>query len=128
MIVQNRIPTLSVALLYEGFGHFLDIMDGCHDVPGLADADIDVVKLQTEVDELASKMSEYYKHEDDRREAALPCLTRIFSAHRGIQIPPLYAAAIGSVRSDGHNHATRGAETMVVEFKTGLQGSVQFLR
>ena len=50
-------------------------MDGRHDVPGLAD--VDVVKLQTEVDELASKMNEYYKHEDDRREAALSCLTRI---------------------------------------------------
>jgi hypothetical protein len=110
----------SIALLYEGFGHFLDIMDGRHDVPGLAD--IDVVKLQTEVDELASKMNEYYNHEDDRREAALPCLTRIFSARRGIQIPPLYAAAIGSVRSNGHNLATHGAGTMVAEFKNGITG------
>lgn len=95
-------------------------MDGRHDVPGLAD--IDVVKLQTEVDELASKMNEYYKHEDDRREAALPCLTRIFSARRGIQIPPLSTAAIGSVRGDGHNHATHSAGTMVVEFKNRITG------
>ena len=38
---EANIP--SVALLYEGFGHFLDIMDSCHNVPGLAD--IDDVKL-----------------------------------------------------------------------------------
>ncbi|KAF8227067.1 hypothetical protein L208DRAFT_1405999 [Tricholoma matsutake] len=110
----------SIALLYEGFGHFLDIMDSRHDVPGLAD--IDIVKLQTEVDELASKMNKYYKHEDDWREAALPCLTRIFLACRGIQIPPLSAAAIGSVRGDGHNHATHSAGMMVVEFKNRITG------
>jgi hypothetical protein len=95
-------------------------MDGRHDVPGLAD--IDIVKLQNEVDELASKMSEYYKHEDDRREAVLPCLTRIFSARRGIQIPSLYAAAIGSVTSGGHNHGDHGAAVMVVQFKNGITG------
>ena len=29
-----------IPLLYEGFGHFLDIMDGRDDVPGLADVDV----------------------------------------------------------------------------------------
>ena len=75
----------SVALLYEGFGHFLDIMDGRDDVPGLAD--INVKKLYSEVDTFASKMNEYYRDENDQRDAVLPCLTHIFSARRGIQIP-----------------------------------------
>lgn len=49
----------SVALLYEGFGYFLDIMDGHYNVSGLVD--IDDVKLQTEVDKLTNKMNESYK-------------------------------------------------------------------
>ena len=56
-------------------------------------------------------------HEDDRRDAALPCLARIFSARRGSKIPPLYA-----VSSDGHKFATHGAGTIVVEFGNGITG------
>jgi hypothetical protein len=107
----------SVVLLYEGYGHFLDIMDGRDNVPGLAD--IDVMKWRSEVDELASRMNRYFIDEDARREAVLPCLTRIFAAHRGIKIPPLHAAAIGS---SGHNLATHGAGTIVVEFKNRITG------
>jgi len=105
------------ALLYEGFGHFLDIMDGC-DVPELAD--IDVMKLHNEVDELATKMNRYYNYEYERRDAALPCLTRIFSARQGIKIPPLSAAGIGSVTSDGHNTGPHRAATAVVEIKNRI--------
>ena len=64
-------------------------MDGRDDVPGLAD--IDVKRLYSEVDTFASKMNEYYGDENDRRDAVLPCLTRIFSARRSIQIPELRA-------------------------------------
>ncbi|KIM89727.1 hypothetical protein PILCRDRAFT_2038 [Piloderma croceum F 1598] len=92
-----------IPFLYNGFGHFLDIMDARDDVPGLAD--VDVLELRKAVDDLASKMTGYFS-KDDRRDAALPCLNRIFSARRGINIPPLYAATIGSV---GHNTATHGA-------------------
>jgi hypothetical protein len=105
------------ALLYEGFGHFLDIVDG-HDAPGVAD--IDVMKLHKEVDELASKMNRYYDYEYERRDAALPCLTRIFSARQGIKIPPLSAADIGSVTSDGHNTGPHRAATGVIEIKNRI--------
>lgn len=108
------------ALLYEGFGHFLDIMDGRLGVPGLVD--IDTTKLASEADEFARKMNENYANEDSRREAVLPCLNRIFKACRGIEIPPLHASAIGSVRSDGHNIAAHGAGTMVVQFKNRITG------
>ncbi|KAI5994697.1 hypothetical protein EDD15DRAFT_2165643 [Pisolithus albus] len=108
------------ALLYEGFGHFLDIMDGRPDVPGLAD--IDTMKLFSEVDEFARKMNEDYAYEDLQREAVLPYLNRIFKARRDIQIPSLHASAIGSVGSDGPNDADYGSGTMVVEFKNRITG------
>jgi hypothetical protein len=109
-----------ISLLYEGFGHFLDIMNGRDDVPGLDE--VDVPKLQRAVDDLASKMTGYFDSEDDRRDAALPCLTRIFSARTGIKIPRLHAAAIGSARSDGHNTAAYGPGSMVVKFKNEITG------
>jgi hypothetical protein len=76
-----------IPLLYDGFGHFLDIMDACDNVPGLAD--VEVLKLWKVVDDLASNMTGYFSKEDDQRDAALPCLNHIFKAHRGINIPPL---------------------------------------
>jgi hypothetical protein len=104
-----------IPLLYDGFGHFLDIMDARDDVPGLTD--VDVLKLRKEVDNLASKMTGYFNNEDDRMDAALPCLNRIFEAHTGINIPKVAASAIGSVRADGHNTAAHSAGTMAVVFK-----------
>ena len=95
-----------ISLLYEGFGHFLDIMDGRGNVPGLAD--IDVRELHQAVDDLANTMTLFFAKEDDRRDPALPILNRIFSARKGTNIPMLAAAAIGSVRSDGHNIAVHG--------------------
>ena len=109
-----------VPLLYDGFGHFLDIMDDRDDVPGLAD--VEVLELRKEVDDLASKMTGYFFNEDDRRDAALPCLNRIFSARRAIKIPSLAASAIGSVRTDGHNTAIHGAGSMTTEFKNWMTG------
>lgn len=113
-------------LLYDGFGHFLDIMDGRPGVPGLAD--IDTMKLVSEVDEFASKMnSEDYTDERLQREAILPYLNRIFKARRGIEIPSLHASAVSSGRGDGHNDAAHGAGTMIVQFKnTFAGGSVLF--
>lgn len=99
-------------------------MDGRDDVPGLPD--IDIMKLHRDVDNFASEMNKYYDNEIGRRDAALPGLTGIFSARRGTKISPLQAAAIGSAYS--HNIATHGTGTMVVEMKTGLQGTMQFLR
>lgn len=110
-----------IPLLYDGFGHFLDIMDARDDVPGLAD--IEVLNLWKEVDDLASKMTGYFDNEDDRRDAALPCLNRIFSARRGIDIPELAASAIGSVRTDSHNTAVHGAGSMTTEFKNWMTGT-----
>lgn len=67
-------------------------------------------------------MNEYYGDENMRRDAVLPCVTDIFSARRGIQIPELHAEPMGSVRTDGHNTATHGAGTIVVEFRNKIAG------
>jgi hypothetical protein len=109
-----------IPLLYDGFGHFLDIMAARDDVPGLAD--VNFQELWEVVDDLASKMTKYFSDEDEWRDAALPCLNRIFSACRGIKIPSLSPAAIGSVRTNVHNTATHGAGTMAVEFKNWSMG------
>ncbi|KIL58377.1 hypothetical protein M378DRAFT_170630, partial [Amanita muscaria Koide BX008] len=41
---DDDIPPIS--LLYEGFGHFLDIMDGHKNVPGLADVDVQELRMK----------------------------------------------------------------------------------
>jgi hypothetical protein len=110
-----------ISLLYAGFGYFFDIiMNAFHDVPGLADVDIKM--LRREVDNLASKMLNFWENEDKRGDEALPILNRIFSARGGTVIPPLSPAFIGSVRSDGHNILIHGSGTTVVEFKNWLAG------
>ena len=109
-----------IPLLYDSFGHFLDIMDGCDNVPGLAD--VEVLKLWTEVDNLVTKMTGFFKDDNDHRDAALPCLNRIFSKRRGIDIPNLAASEIGSVRTNGHNTAVHGTGSMTTEFKNWMTG------
>ena len=90
-----------VPLLYDGFGEFQDIVDGVTDVPGLSE--VDMTELLKAVDDFAQKMCRFYENEDQRRDAALPTLNRIFSARSGAPIPALHASAVGSVRTDGHN-------------------------
>ncbi|KAK2463915.1 hypothetical protein APHAL10511_004087 [Amanita phalloides] len=116
---DTDIPPISV--IYEGYGHFLDIMDACDNVPGLAN--IDVQKLQLAVDDLANSMTKYFSHEDVQRDSALPHLNCIFSACTGTPIPELRASMIGSTRMDGHNIVIHGGATMVVEFKNWTTGN-----
>ncbi|KAH8990741.1 hypothetical protein EDB92DRAFT_1862947 [Lactarius akahatsu] len=105
-----------IPLLYSGFGHFLDIMDGHDDVPGLAD--IQVAKLRMEVDALATEMARFFETKSQRRDKGLEHLKNIFAARWGTQIPQISASVmIGSVVSDGHNIASDGTSSIVVEFK-----------
>ncbi|KAH9077703.1 hypothetical protein EDB83DRAFT_2285803 [Lactarius deliciosus] len=104
-----------IPLLYSGFGHFLDIMDGHDNVPGLAD--IQVAKLRMEVDALATDMARFFEKETQRRDKGLKHLKNIFAARGGTQIPQILASAIGSVVSDGHNVASDGTSSIVVVFK-----------
>ncbi len=109
-----------ISLLYDGFGHFLDITDGHDDVPGLTD--VKVRELQVAVDDFATRMTTHFDTEDERRDVGLKCLNKIFAARRGTVIPPISAAAIGSIRSNGHNIADHGPGTVGVEFKNSITG------
>ncbi|KAH8990753.1 hypothetical protein EDB92DRAFT_1996290 [Lactarius akahatsu] len=110
---DHQIPP--IPLLYSGFGHFLDIMDGRNDVPGLAN--IKVAELQMAVDALATEMTRFFELEFQRREKGLEHLKDIFAARRGTTIPRTSVSAIGSAISDGHNVANNGTSSIVVEFK-----------
>ena len=111
-------PDLSIPpipLLYHGFGHFLDIMDGRDDVPGLVD--VKAAELRTAVGRLATKMTELTETEEDRREQGLVCLREIFTARQGVEIPQISSSAIGSISSDGHNIRKDGTSSIVVVFE-----------
>jgi Crinkler effector protein N-terminal domain len=110
-----------IPLLYDGFGHFLDIMDGRTDIPGLNL--VDMRKLQAGVDKLAHRMCLFYTHEDERRDRALPILNEILAAHSGVQIPLVQPASIGPVRSGGHIIWRNGAVTLLTEFKNRSTGN-----
>jgi len=111
-------PDISpIPLLYSGFGHFLDIMDGCENVPGLAD--IEVPKLQKAVDEFARKVTEFIDAEE-WASMGLHYLMCIFTARRGPPIPRIQAGNIGSIGSDGHNITANGTSSIVVKFKNTL--------
>ena len=81
-------------------------------------------KVWTEVDNLVTKMTGYFKDNNDHRDAALPCLNHIFSKHRGIDIPNLAASEIGSVRTNGHNTVVHGTGSMTTEFKNWMTGII----
>jgi hypothetical protein len=54
--VPDDIPPIS--LLYEGFGHSFNIIDGHHNVPRLTD--VDSRELHRVVDDLADEMTGYF--------------------------------------------------------------------
>ncbi|KDR69821.1 hypothetical protein GALMADRAFT_76982 [Galerina marginata CBS 339.88] len=109
-----------ISLLYDGFGDFLDIFDGRADVPGLAE--VNILELHKAVDDFALKMCRFYDNDDERRTAALPALNCIFSARTGTTIPSLLAAAIGSLRTDGHNVTKHGGGALIAQFKNRSAG------
>ncbi|KAJ3500012.1 hypothetical protein NLJ89_g9980 [Agrocybe chaxingu] len=96
-----------IPLLYDGFGHFLDILDGDTDVPGLDK--VDSSKLRLGVDEFARKMCCFYAIEHDRRDKALPALDKIFAARNGVKIPTIHA--------DGHSVGKHRGAVLATEFK-----------
>ena len=83
-----------ISLLYDGFGHFLDILDGRDEASGMAD--VNVRELHNAVDDLANAMTQYSTVNISGGDTAAPHLLRIFSARSGTQIPQPQPAAIGS--------------------------------
>ncbi|EGO20156.1 hypothetical protein SERLADRAFT_417942 [Serpula lacrymans var. lacrymans S7.9] len=94
-----------VALLYHGFGLFLDICRGRLDIQQLKEVKQKDLKLA--VDIFAQKMSGYYCDEDERRDAALTAIHHIFSHRTGVQFPRPMAASI-SKGMEEHQNVFRG--------------------
>ncbi|KAI9463956.1 hypothetical protein BJY52DRAFT_1184371 [Lactarius psammicola] len=100
-----------IPLLYSGFGHFLDIMGGRDDVPGLAD--VKVAKQRMAMDGLVTEitMTGFIEDEAERMSTCVYYLGRIFAARQGIEIFKIWRSAIG------HNIADNGTTSIVVKFK-----------
>ncbi|TFK18037.1 hypothetical protein FA15DRAFT_731608 [Coprinopsis marcescibilis] len=103
-----------IALLYHGFGHFEDIIT-CREA-------INIEQCRSSVDAFAEAMSCFYPTENDRRDAALPHLNGIFSAHVGATIPSVHPAFIGTAGSDGHSVGRHGQPLNVIEIKNEQAG------
>ncbi|CAA7264505.1 unnamed protein product [Cyclocybe aegerita] len=112
-----------VPLLYSGFGHFLDIYNGCNDFSELSI--LDLPRLQVAVEGFAEAMSAFFTDEDARPDAGLPFLNEIFSSRKS-QLPSfahLHAQSFRSLRTDEHNIAAYNAAGTVVVFKNMLTGN-----
>ncbi|EJC99037.1 uncharacterized protein FOMMEDRAFT_161252 [Fomitiporia mediterranea MF3/22] len=70
-----------IALLYAGFGRFIDIYQGDKEAPTLSRED--AACFETAVDEFADEMTCFYDHENLRRDAAIPILNRILPTFAG---------------------------------------------
>ncbi|KAF8338646.1 hypothetical protein F5887DRAFT_1235893 [Amanita rubescens] len=109
-------------LLYSGFGHFVDIYNGCDDVPYLSD--IDFPALEAAVDDFANKMGEFFESKDGRRDQGLPLLNAIFSCRKenAPTFLALRADSFCSYRSDGHNLAAHQSAGTIVQFRNKIAG------
>lgn len=114
-VADRFIPPVS--LLYPGFGHFRDIIDGRRDVPKLTD--VEETELWSAVDRLATELLEPDK---DQREIGLVYLRRIFAARQGVEIPLISPGSIGSSWSDGYNIAEDGTSSIIVVFRNSHTG------
>ncbi|KAI9460082.1 hypothetical protein F5148DRAFT_1001036 [Russula earlei] len=111
---SDSLPPIS--LLYDGFGHFLDIYKGRHNtrVPTKARG-----KLEMAVDFFSERMTKLYNNEASWMSEGLVALNSIFS-FRNRDCPPLKQGTIRNGRTDGHLLGPHGAVSCVVEFKNEL--------
>ncbi|KAI9460095.1 hypothetical protein F5148DRAFT_272422 [Russula earlei] len=111
---SDSLPPIS--LLYDGFGHFLDIYKGRHNTRASTKAR---GKLEMAVDSFSERMTKLYNNEASRMVEGLVALNSIFS-FRNRDCPPLKQGTIRDGRTDGHFLGPHGAVSCVVEFKNEL--------
>jgi hypothetical protein len=110
--VEDSIPPAS--LLYDGFGHFMDIFRHREDVCDLCTKRRE---LEFAVDDFAEQMTVIHD-EDDKRRECLHALNEILSLHRGSK---LTVADINcGAHSDGYYDGPHDAVSCVVVFKSEL--------
>jgi hypothetical protein len=124
--IANDRPTpdidhLPIALLYRGFGHFLDVSNGAsmmdHTLP------INRRTFEEKVDEFMVSMNEYYLKVDDRNKNAVQFLNGIFQCVlEGCW--PLTRAIVSHGRpSDGHALGPMGTIEVILEVRNELAGT-----
>jgi hypothetical protein len=107
-----------ISLLYDGFGVFEDLRQGCH-VDG--EKDIIVPQLWDRVGDFAEKMAKFYDTEEPRRAAVIECLDAIFGA-RTDPGGGISAGKIGALNiiTDGHLNGAHGGMVFGFECKNEL--------
>ena len=101
-----------IALLYHGFGTFLDTFNRLGDGPSIIDER--QRQLEKAVDNFANEMADYFKDKEMRRDRGLNRLNKILAIDHHKELMP---ASIGSVCSDGHFNGPLGTTACVVEFQ-----------
>jgi hypothetical protein len=104
----DSVPPAS--LLYDGFGHFMDIFRRREDVLTPERRD-----LESAVDNFADLMSSFFDNEDKRKMTGLDALNEILSLNGHNK---LAAASIDStpIHSDGHYNGPHDAVSYIVKF------------
>jgi hypothetical protein len=111
---QDLVPPAS--LLYDGFGHFLDISRHREDSHDLTPKRRN---LELAVDSFAEEMTSFYETEDERKMAGVRALNAILSLEGHDRLSP---SSIDSSRmhSDGHYNGPHDAISCIVEIKNEL--------
>jgi hypothetical protein len=111
--VQDMVPPAS--LLYDGFGHFLDIFRRREDLHDLTPKQR---KLESAVDSFAEEMTTFHQTEDERKTAGVRALNVILSLESHNRLSP--ASVDSSCISNGHYNGPHDAISCIVEIKNEL--------
>jgi len=110
-----------VALLYHGFGRFLDVAAGASTDPVL---NIDRRQFELNVDQFMTSMNLYHPNERERNNKALLYLNAIFQTCLGVHTQKLAAAVVREDRcSDGHALGPANTIDVVLQVKNELGSS-----
>jgi hypothetical protein len=105
-----------IALQYEGFGHFLDIVHSSKKVLGIDK--VSYGRLHLVIDDFAGWISLIYHNEYNRKSSGLYALNKILSAHTDDHSFLLTAGAVfKEATSDGHILGTHHAMYCIIKFK-----------
>ncbi|KAH9035006.1 hypothetical protein EDB85DRAFT_1889513 [Lactarius pseudohatsudake] len=111
----NHLP---IALLYKGFGHFLDVAAGASTDPVF---DINQRQFELNVDKFMMSMNAYYPAEDERNDEALNFLNKIFQCCLGERTQKLLPGIVHKGRcSDGHALGPADTIEVILEVKNEL--------
>ena len=110
----DRVP---IALLYHGFGRFLDVLKGASTHDTLR---FDRRTFEEKVDEFVGFMNEYYPNESIRNKKALKSLNAIFKCVIGDCRMLTQAVVSGLSTSDGHAISLTLCIEVILEVKNEL--------